>query len=89
MTVNGSKSVKLSVYRHESKEVVIDTFKSTDWGDFVIVRLDMPNMTEEQMQKAQMLFDEISQRTAKQYILLPSHIFANIEFYGVSIDKTA
>jgi hypothetical protein len=76
------------MYRHESKETVIDIYKSVDWGDFVIVCLDMPNMTTEQMQKAQQIFDEVSQRTAKQYILLPSHIISDIEFYGVSLDKT-
>lgn len=86
MTATGTKRVKLSVYRHESKETVIDIYKSTDWGDFVIVSLDMAHMSYEQMEEAKLVFEQISQRNGKQYILIPSDVINKVEFYGVTID---
>lgn len=81
---NGKKLVKLYLYRHESKETVVDGIKATDWGDFLVVAINTAEIPEESILEIQEIFSRYNALTEKEVLLVPREW--NLEFYGIEID---
>lgn len=81
-TTKTGKLVKLVIYRHASEKVtVVDTIEADDWGDFLVVAMDLESLSEEEYNNLQIVFSEFSEKMQKQLILVPKSW--SVEFYGV------
>lgn len=76
------KLVKLLVYRHESEKVtLVDTIEADDWGDFLIVAMDLEALSHPELARLQEIFEDFSQSMQKRMILMPKRW--DVEFYGI------
>jgi hypothetical protein len=76
------KLVKLLVYRHESEKVtIVDTIEANDWGDFLIVAMDLEALSSPELARLQEIFEDFSKSMQKRMILMPKRW--DVEFYGI------
>lgn len=82
--MSGNKIVKLYVYRYDHEDIVVETLPAKDWGDFVIVEMDInPDAFDQFAQTLAQYADQMN----KRFIVAPRG--ANIEFYGVCPEEEA
>lgn len=75
------KYVKLSIYQHQTEQVVIDTLVADKWEDFVIIAINGEALDPE----LHRTLAEYGKRTDKMLILVPKEM--DLTFYGVEVEE--